>query len=68
VRTKDDPAALVAAVRGVIASIDPQQPVVAVRTMDAILDQAVKDRTQQMSLLGAFAGLSHGCWLQSGCI
>jgi predicted permease len=58
VRTKGDPSALAGAARRVIAGIDPEQPVAAVRTMDAILDRAVEDRAQQMNLLGAFAGLA----------
>jgi predicted permease len=58
VRTKTDPATLAAAVRRVIADADPEQPVSAVRTMDEILDRDVEDRTQQMTLLGAFAGLA----------
>lgn len=58
VRTKGDPAAMSGAVRRVIASIDPEQPVSAVRTMDDILDRDVEDRTQQMTLLASFAGLA----------
>jgi putative ABC transport system permease protein len=58
VRTKGDPGALAGAVRRIIGGIDPEQPVVAVRTMDEILDRAVEDRTQQMNLLGAFAALA----------
>ena len=58
VRTRGDPTSLAAAVRRVIASVDPEQPVSAVRTMDEILDRAVADRTQQMTLLGSFAGLA----------
>ena len=58
VRAKGDPAALSGAVRRVIASVDPEQPVAAVRTMDEILDRDVEDRTQQMTLLSAFAGLA----------
>jgi putative ABC transport system permease protein len=57
-RTTGDPAALAGAVRRVIAGVDPEQPISAVRTMDEILDRAVADRTQQMTLLGAFAGLA----------
>jgi putative ABC transport system permease protein len=57
-RTKGDPAALAGAVRRVIASVDPTQPVSAVMTMDEILDRDVRDRTEQMTLLGAFAGLA----------
>jgi predicted permease len=58
VRAKGDPSALSGAVRRVIASVDPEQPVAAVRTMDEILDREVEDRTQQMTLLSAFAGLA----------
>jgi predicted permease len=58
VRAKGDPAALAGAVRRIIASVDPEQPVSAVRTMDEILDRNVEDRTQQMTLLGAFAALA----------
>jgi predicted permease len=58
VRAKGDPAALSGAVRRVIARVDPEQPVAAVRTMDEILDRDVEDRTQQMTLLSAFAGLA----------
>jgi putative ABC transport system permease protein len=58
VRTKGDPAALAGAVRRVIAEVDPEQPVAAVRTFDEILDRNVADRARQMTLLGAFAGLA----------
>ena len=58
VRTKGDPEALAGAVRRAIADADPEQPVAAVRTMDEILDLNVEDRTQQMTLLGAFAALA----------
>jgi ABC-type antimicrobial peptide transport system permease subunit len=57
-RTSGDPAALAGAMRRVIASVDPEQPVSAVRTMDEILDRNVADRSQQMTLLGAFSGLA----------
>ncbi len=58
VRTKSDPAALAGAVRRVIAGVDAEQPVAAVRTMDEILDRDVEDRTQQMTLLSAFSALA----------
>lgn len=58
VRAAGDPSALAGAVRQIIAGIDPEQPVSAIRTMDEILGRAVADRTQQMTLLGAFAGLA----------
>jgi putative ABC transport system permease protein len=58
VRVQGDPLALASAVRRAIASVDPEQPVAAVRTMDDIIDLGVADRKQQMTLLGAFAGLA----------
>lgn len=58
VRVKGDPLSLAGSVRRVIASVDPEQPVAAVRTMDDIIDLDVADRRQQMTLLGAFAGLA----------
>jgi predicted permease len=58
VRTTGDPAAVVSAVRGVIADVDPEQPVSAIRTMDEIVELNVIDRTGQTTLLGAFAGLA----------
>jgi predicted permease len=58
VRTKGEPTALAPAVRRVIASVDPQQPVSDLRTMDEIVDLNVADRQQQMTLLGAFAALA----------
>jgi putative ABC transport system permease protein len=58
VRAARRPEDLADAVRRVIAGVDPDQPVAAVRTMDDILDLDVADRQQQMVLLGAFAGLA----------
>jgi putative ABC transport system permease protein len=58
VRTAGDPTALAPAVRRVIASVDPEQPISDLRTMDEIVDLNVADRQQQMTLLGAFAALA----------
>jgi len=58
VRTAGTPADLVEPIRRVIARVDPDQPISAVRTMDEIVDLDVADRRQQMILLGAFAGLA----------
>jgi len=58
VRTTGDPVALASAARRVIQSVDPEQPVTAVATMDDILDLDVADRQQQMNLLTAFAALA----------
>jgi len=58
VRTKGDPMAPVAAIRRIVASVDPTIPVANVETMDEIIDSNVVDRRQQMMLLGAFAALA----------
>ncbi len=58
VRTAGDPGAMTSAVRAVVASVDPEQPVAAVRSMDEILALSVADRHQQMTLLTAFASLA----------
>ena len=58
IRAKGSPLALTPAVRRVIAAVDPEQPVSEVQTMDDIVDKNVTDRRQQMTLLGAFAGLA----------
>jgi ABC-type antimicrobial peptide transport system permease subunit len=55
-RTSRDPVALVAAVRREIRAVDPDVPVVEVRTMDEILDREVFQRRVQMLLLTVFAG------------
>jgi putative ABC transport system permease protein len=58
VRSQTPPLTLTPEVRRVIAAVDPEQPVSDVQTMDQIIDQNVADRRQQMTLLGAFAGLA----------
>jgi putative ABC transport system permease protein len=58
IRTKGEPYALTPSVRRIIASVDPDQPVSELRTMDEIVDLNVADRQQQMTLLGAFAALA----------
>jgi predicted permease len=58
VRTSNDPASTVKMVEGAVWSVDPQQPVSYVRTMDQLMDTDVADRTRPMILLGVFAGLA----------
>jgi predicted permease len=58
VRSTGDPIALAAAIRGVVARIDPEQPVSTVRTMEEIVSLNVVDRTGQTTLLSVFAGLA----------
>jgi putative ABC transport system permease protein len=58
VRVKGNPPALTASIRRIVAAVDPEQPVAAVRTLEEIVDLDVADRQQQLMLLGAFAGLA----------
>ena len=57
VRVTGDPLQYASAVERIIASVDPAQPVAAVRTLDDIIDLNVAGRHQQMVLLVAFGGL-----------
>jgi putative ABC transport system permease protein len=47
-------------VEGAVWSVDAQQPVSYVRTMDQVMETDVADRTRPMILLGVFAGLALG--------
>src|SRR4051794_32414020 len=58
VRTSAAPEEMAGPVRRIIAAVDADQPVSAVRSMDDIVDLDVADRQQQLVLLGAFAGLA----------
>ncbi|HEV2444537.1 MAG TPA: ABC transporter permease [Candidatus Sulfopaludibacter sp.] len=58
VRANGDPLALVPAIRRIVAAVDPDVPVSDVQTMDEIINLAVSDRRQLMTLLGAFAALA----------
>jgi predicted permease len=58
VRTRVDPSTLAEPIRRVIWSVNPQQPVARVRTMNELLELDVVDRKQQTQLLGTFAGLA----------
>ncbi|MBV9303918.1 MAG: ABC transporter permease [Acidobacteriaceae bacterium] len=58
VRTSGDPMRLAGAVRNAVWSIDRDQPVDNVMTLDDLLDQEVTDRRLQMLLLSALAALA----------
>jgi putative ABC transport system permease protein len=58
IRTTGDPMALVASVKRTIASIDHDQPISDVKTMDQWLDEEVASRQIQTTLLGSFAALA----------
>jgi putative ABC transport system permease protein len=55
IRTSTDPASLAGAVRTGIQSIDPDQPVSRIRTMDQVLADYLADRRFTMLLLATFA-------------
>jgi ABC-type antimicrobial peptide transport system permease subunit len=58
VRTAIDPAQIASAIRGAVASIDPNLPIVNMRTMEAQLDANMATERLLALLTGAFAGLA----------
>jgi predicted permease len=58
VRTAGDPMSVAAAVRQAVWSVDSNQPVSNIRTMDEILSEEVAQRRIGMTLLAAFAALA----------
>jgi len=58
VRTSNEPQNTIKMVEDAVWSVDPQQPVSYVRTMDQLMETDVADRTRPMILLGVFAGLA----------
>jgi putative ABC transport system permease protein len=55
IKTKTDAASLTSTVRGSLVSIDPQQPVYAVETMEKLLGSSVAPRRFVMSLIASLA-------------
>ena len=58
VKSGTDPAALTSAIRGVVASIDHDQPLFAISTMNALVRGSVSTRRITLILLGLFSGLA----------
>ena len=58
VRTEADPAAAAATMRAAIQSVDPRQPIFAVRAMDEILARSLAERRFSLLLMAAFAALT----------
>ncbi|MEJ2080991.1 MAG: hypothetical protein P8Y94_02160 [Acidobacteriota bacterium] len=58
VRTRGASAGIVDAIREQIRSVDPDQPIADVETMEQVLDREVFERRLQTILLSAFAGLA----------
>jgi putative ABC transport system permease protein len=58
VKSGTDPAALTSAIRGVVASIDHDQPLFAISTMNALVSSSVSTRRITLILLGLFSALA----------
>ena len=58
VRTAVEPASIVPAVRQAIWSLDKNQPIARIRTMEEIVDRELSTPSQSTTLLGAFALLA----------
>jgi ABC-type antimicrobial peptide transport system permease subunit len=58
IRTDVEPTSVIAAVRGAIRSVDAEQPIYRVRTMNEIIDAQVANRSLQRTLLTLFATLA----------
>jgi predicted permease len=58
VKTPADPHTLASPIRAVVASIDPEQPIAAVRTMDEWITRSLQGRRSPMLLLTLFGGVA----------
>ena len=58
VRSGQDPRTLTSAVRRELQSIDPDQPIANVRTLETVTADSVAPRRMSMLMLGAFAGIA----------
>ena len=58
VRSAGNPSALVTAIRQAVLSIDADQPIAQVRTMEEMMDEALGQRKLSLYLLGTFAALA----------
>jgi putative ABC transport system permease protein len=57
-KSAQEPATLVSAVRGIVASIDREQPVSRIATMQEVVNASVSTRRITLVLLGLFSGLA----------
>ena len=58
VRTTTDPLSIVGAVRQAVWSIDPNQPISNVRTLERVVDDSIAPRRLNMLLMALFGGLA----------
>jgi len=55
VKTRGQPAALMKSIATAVRSVDPEQPLYDVRTLDDVVDRSLGQRRFQMLVLGGFA-------------
>jgi len=58
VRTTTDPLSVVGAVRGAVLSVDSNQPISNVSTLEKVVDESIAQRRLNMLLMGLFGGLA----------
>jgi len=58
VRSENEPDALVSSIRNVVLSIDPNQPIGDIQTMETVLAESVAQPRLNMILMGFFGGLA----------
>jgi putative ABC transport system permease protein len=58
VRSRIEPTSLASSIRGVLASIDRDQPISSISTMDELVQKSVGSRRVTLVLLGLFSGLA----------
>jgi putative ABC transport system permease protein len=58
VRSRQDSGPLTSAIRREIQSVDPDQPIANVRTLETVTADSIAPRRMSMVLLGAFAGIA----------
>lgn len=58
VRTSTNPLSVVGAVRSAVLSIDPNQPIANVSTLEKVVDESIAQRRLNMLLMGLFGGLA----------
>jgi ABC-type antimicrobial peptide transport system permease subunit len=58
VRSSIDDSSIAAAVRREVQAVDPAQPIYAVNTMNLVIENTVKDKSVNTTLLTVFAGVS----------
>ncbi|HMG35338.1 MAG TPA: ABC transporter permease [Blastocatellia bacterium] len=58
IKTSVEPTSLAASIREQVQSLDPEQPIYDIRTMDALLSESVSQRQLNMYLFAGFSGIA----------